>query len=259
VDLGIAQRNAIVMASSRGLGRACAESLAQEGVNVTVNGRDPDQVAHAAEQIRARYEVEVLTVVGDVTHDATQEALLEACPRPDILVTNNGGPSPSGYAQWDRGRWNAALEANLLAPILMIRRVLDGMVERRFGRIVNITSAMVKAPIAVMGLSSGARAALTAAVKGVSRDVAHANVTINNLCPERFDTDRQRQMAELASAVKGVSLDKAYDEIRRSIAAGRMGQPQEFGDACAFLCSAQAGYLSGQSISLDGGTYRGVY
>ena len=259
MDLGIAGRRAIVMASSRGLGRACAESLAREGVLVTVNGRDPDRVADTAKEIRTRYDVDVRAVVGDVTHDATQEALVDACPRPDILVTNNGGPSPSGYAQWDRDQWNAALEANLLAPILLIQRVLDGMIERRFGRIVNITSAMVKAPIGAMGLSSGARAALTAAVKGVSRDVACANVTINNLCPERFDTDRQRQMAELTSAVKGVSLDEAYDEIRRSIAAGRMGDPHEFGDTCAFLCSAQAGYLSGQSISLDGGTYPGVY
>ena len=142
--------------------------------------------------------------------------------------------------------------------MLMVQAVLDGMVERRFGRIVNITSAMVKAPVGAMGLSSGARAALTAAVKGVSRDVAHANVTINNLCPERFDTDRQRQMAEIAMAVKGLTRDEAYAEMRASIAARRLGDPAEFGAACAFLCSAQAGYISGQSISLDGGTYPGV-
>ncbi len=173
-------------------------------------------------------------------------------------MTNNAGPAPASFPDWDRAAWIAAIDANLLAPMLMIRAVLEGMVERRFGRIVNITSAMVKAPMGVMGLSSGARAALTAATKGVSRDVAHANVTINNLCPERFDTARQRQMAELASVVKGITIDEAYDEMRQTIAARRLGDPAELGDACAFLCSAQAGYLSGQSISLDGGSYPGL-
>ncbi len=197
-------------------------------------------------------------VVGDVQLDATRAALLDACPQPDILVTNNAGPAPAPYRAWDRDAWLAALDANLLAPMLMVRAVLDGMVERRFGRVVNITSAMVKAPVGAMGLSAGARAGLTAAVKAIARDVAPANVTINNLCPERFDTARQRQMAELAVQVKGITLDEAYDEIRATIAARRLGDPAEFGDACAYLCSAQAGFLSGQSISLDGGTYPGL-
>jgi 3-oxoacyl-[acyl-carrier protein] reductase len=198
-------------------------------------------------------------VAGDVREDATRAALIEVCPAPDILVTNNAGPEPAGYRDWDRAAWLSALEANLLAPALMVRDVLDGMVERRFGRIVNITSAMVKAPIGAMGLSSGARAGLTAAMKGVSRDVARANVTINNLCPERFDTARQAQMADLASRVKGITVEEAYDEMRGTIAARRLGDPGELGDTCAFLCSAQAGYLSGQSISLDGGTHPGLF
>jgi 3-oxoacyl-[acyl-carrier protein] reductase len=257
MDLGIRGRSAIVMASSRGLGRACAESLAREGVDITVNGRDQEVLERAADELRA-HGVEVRSVAGDVTADSTRAVLLEACPAPDILVTNNAGPAPAGYQRWDRAAWLAAIEANLLAPALMIRDVLDGMVERGFGRIVNITSAMVKAPVGVMGLSSGARAGLTAAVKGVSRDVAAANVTINNLCPERFDTARQAQMADLAARLMGIPVVAAYDEMRATIGAGRLGDPAELGDACAFLCSAQAGYLSGQSISLDGGSYPGL-
>ncbi len=258
MDLGISGRTAIVMASSRGLGRACAEALAREGVAVTINGRDADLLATTAAELRAAHGVAVTEVVGDVGRADTRAALLVACPDPDILVTNNGGPAPAPIGAWDEAAWHSALEANLVAPMLMIRAVLDGMVERRFGRIVNITSAMVKAPVGVMGLSSGARAGLTAVAKGISRDVAHANVTINNLCPERFDTARQRQMAELSVAVRGITLDQAYDEIRATIAAGRLGDPSELGDACAYLCSAQAAYLSGQSLSLDGGTYPGV-
>ncbi len=258
MDLGIRGRTAIVMASSRGLGRACAESLMREGAAVTINGRDEATLTPAARELQDRHGVAVTPVVGDVTEAATRTALLDACPAPDILVTNNAGPSPAPYRSWDRDTWLAALDANLLAPMLMVQAVLDGMIDRRFGRIVNITSAMVKAPVGAMGLSSGARAALTAAVKGISHDVAHANVTINNLCPERFDTDRQRQMAEIASTVKGITIDDAYDEIRATIAAGRLGIPSELGDACAFLCSAQAGYLSGQSISLDGGSFPGL-
>jgi 3-oxoacyl-[acyl-carrier protein] reductase len=258
MDLGISGRSAIVMASSRGLGRACAESLAREGVHVTVNGRDAGVLDATADDL-CGYGVEVRTVAGDVRDDTTRTALLDACPAPDILVTNNAGPDPAGYKAWDRQAWLSALEANLLAPALMVRDVLDGMVERRFGRIVNITSAMVKAPVGAMGLSSGARAGLTAAMKGASRDVARANVTINNLCPERFDTARQAQMADLAARVKGITVEEAYDEMRASIAAGRLGDPAEFGDTCAFLCSSQAGYLTGQSISLDGGTYPGLF
>jgi len=258
MDLGIAGKRAIVCASSRGLGRACAEALAAEGVAVTLNGRDPATLARAADEIRRAHAARVEFVAGDIEAESTREALLVACPAPDILVTNNGGPAPGRYQDWDRDAWIAALDANLVAPAMMIRAVVDGMVERRFGRIVNITSAMVKTPLAPMGLSTGARSGLTAFAKGLSRQVAYANVTVNNLLPERFDTDRQRGMAELRAKIGGVSLEQAYTEMKQSIAAGRLGRPEEFGAACAFLCSAQAGFISGQNLQLDGGSYAGL-
>jgi 3-oxoacyl-[acyl-carrier protein] reductase len=258
VDLGIAGRRAIVCASSRGLGRACATSLAREGVHVTLNGRTRETLEATAEAIRGAHGVEVAAIVGPMEDDATREALLAACPAPDILVNNNGGPPPGRFQDWDRAAWLAALESNMLAPVLMIRAVLDGMVARRFGRIVNITSAMVKTPLAPMGLSTGARAGLTSVSKALSRQVASANVTINNLLPERIDTDRQKRMAELRAMLGGVSVEQAYEEIKQSVAAGRLGRPEELGDACAFLCSAQAGFISGQNLQLDGGSYAGL-
>lgn len=258
MDLGIAGRNAIVCASSRGLGFACANALAREGVNVVINSRNAEALGHAAATLRSRHAATVTTVVGDITDPATHEALLAACPQPDILVNNNGGPTPGRFADWDRDAWIAALDANMLAPLALIRAVLDGMVQRRFGRIVNITSAMVKSPVSPMGLSTGARTGLTSVAKALSKDVARANVTINNLLPERIDTERQHQMAELHAATAKISVDEAYTLMAKSIAAGRLGTPEEFGDACAFLCSAQAGYISGQNLQLDGGSYAGV-
>ena len=258
MDLGIQGRHAIVCASSRGLGRACAEALAREGVHVTLNGRDPAALEEAVEAIAAEHGVQTQGVAGDIAAEETQQALLAACPTPDILVNNNGGPPPGRFADWDRDAWIGALEANMLAPLAMIRAVLDGMCERRFGRIVNITSAMVKTPLAPMGLSTGARTGLTSVCKALSRDVAHANVTINNLLPERIDTARQRGMAELHAKLASVTIEQAYDEMKASIAAGRLGRPEEFGDACAFLCSAQAGFISGQNLQLDGGSYAGL-
>jgi 3-oxoacyl-[acyl-carrier protein] reductase len=259
MDLGIAGRRAVVAASSAGLGYACARSLAHEGVDVVLNGRDHERLAAAAASLRSEVASTVTTVAGDIADPDTRSGLLAACPHPDILVTNNGGPPPGQFQQWDRDDWVAAVDANMIAPLLLIRDVLDGMVERRFGRIVNITSAMVKSPRSPLGLSSAARTGLTSVVKGLSVDVAASNVTINNLLPERIDTGRQRQMAELAVAVKGVTLDAAYADIAATIAAGRLGRPDEFGDACAFLCSAQAGFISGQSIQLDGGSYDGLW
>ena len=259
MDLGIAGRTAIVAASSRGLGFACADALAREGVHVTINGRDVASLTQAAEQLSSQHAVEITTVAGDVAEAETQVALLAACAEPDILVTNNGGPTPGRFADWGRDEWIAALDANMLAPLAMIRAVLDGMVARRFGRIVNITSAMVKTPLAPMGLSTGARTGLTSVAKALSKDVAKANVTINNLLPERIDTSRQRQMAELHASMANISVDEAYAHMARSIAAGRLGRPEEFGDACAFLCSAQAGYISGQNLQLDGGSSAGIF
>jgi 3-oxoacyl-[acyl-carrier protein] reductase len=259
MDLDIRGKRAIVCAASKGLGKACARALAAEGVDVVVNARDPEALAATAAEIRAEGGVRVIAVPGDITLEATRRDLLAACPEPDILVNNNAGPPPGRFQDWDDVAWTAALEANMLAPIAMIRAVLDGMVERRFGRIVNITSAMVKAPLAPMGLSAGARAGLTSACKALSQQVAWANVTINNLLPERIDTDRQVQMAQLTAAIGGFSVEEAYERMRANIPAARLGQPSEVGSACAFLCSGRAGFITGQNLQLDGGAYAGMF
>ena len=258
MDLGLAGRRAIVCASSRGLGRACALQLAREGVEVVVNGRNADTLAETAEAIRRETGVLVQEVAADLNTPEGREALVAACDAPDILVNNNAGPPPGRFQDWDHDVWLAALEANLLAPVLLIREVLPGMRERRFGRIVNITSAMVKTPLGPMGLSTAARSALTAVCKGLSREVAADNVTINNLLPERIDTDRQEQMAQVVMKLRGIGYEEARAEQVASIAAGRLGTPEEFGHACAFLCSAHAGYVSGQNLQLDGGSYAGL-
>jgi len=258
MNLALEGRKAIVCASSRGLGRACATALAREGVAVVVKGRDADRLASTAATIRDETGASVVAVAADLCTEDGRARLVAACPEPDILVTNNGGPSPGRFEDWDHAAWLAALEQNLLAPVLLIRAVIGGMRARRFGRVVNITSAMVKAPHPLMGLSTAARSALTAACKGLSREVACDNVTINNLLPERIDTDRQRFMAELQAAARGISVDDAYREIAASIAAQRLGTPEEFGAACAYLCSAQAGFVSGQNLQVDGGSYAGV-
>jgi 3-oxoacyl-[acyl-carrier protein] reductase len=258
MDLGLGGRKAIVCASSGGLGRACAASLAREGAGVVINGRDPERLRATGEAIRRDTGADVLEVAADLSTDAGRRALLAACPEPDILVTNNGGPPPVRFIDATADHWRDALEANLLSAVFLIQAVLPGMRERRFGRIVNITSAMVKSPHPLMGLSTAARSGLTALVKAVSRDVAVDNVTLNNLLPERFDTDRQRRMAELVMAVRQISWEEARAEQVAQIAAGRLGRPEELGDACAFLCGAQAGYISGQNLALDGGSYAGL-
>ena len=240
MDLGIRGKAAIIGASSRGLGRACANALAREGVNVTLNGRDEQALAESA-ALCETHGASVNRVLGDITLAETRDALLAACPAPDILVTNNGGPPPGTLKEWSYDAWIGAFEANMITHMLMIRAVLDGMVERKFGRIVNITSAMVKSPRAPMGLSTGARAALTSVSKALSGEVASANVTINNLLPERINTGRQAFMAKMQADNQGITVDAAYAQIASTIAAGRLGLPDEFGDACAFLCSAQAG------------------
>jgi 3-oxoacyl-[acyl-carrier protein] reductase len=258
VDLGLKGRRAIVCASSRGLGRACARALAREGVAVVVNGRDAAALEKTAAELAAETGAAVTPVAADLNVQAERDRLVAACPEADILVTNNGGPPPGRFEDWDHAAWLAALEANLLAPALLIRALLPGMRVRRFGRIVNITSAMVKSPLSPMGLSTAARSALTALCKALSREVAPDNVTINNLLPERIDTDRQRFMAEVAAKVQNISLEQAREQQIASIAAGRLGTPEEFAAACVFLCSADAGYISGQNLQLDGGSYEGL-
>ena len=258
MDLGIAGRTAIVCASSRGLGLACATSLVREGCRVFINGRTPEALDAAAGRIEAAAGKRPDIIVADLNTEAGRAEIIEACPEPDILINNNAGPEPGKIADWNRGDWLAAIEANMLSPIFLIKTYVPGMRERRFGRIVNITSAMVKSPSATMGLSAAVRAALTALSKSVQRDSVVDNVTINNLLPERFDTDRQQYMAGRMSSRDGISVAEAKRRIANSIAAKRLGDPAEFGDACAFLCSAQAGYISGQSLQLDGGSYAGL-
>ncbi|WP_233852819.1 SDR family oxidoreductase [Paraburkholderia sp. HD33-4] len=258
MDLGIAGKKALVCASSRGLGLACATALAREGCEVFINGRNRDALETAAAQIEGVAGRRPRIVVADLNTEEGRATLIDACPAPDILVNNNAGPEPGKIGDWSREDWLGAVEGNMLAPIFLIKAFVPGMRERRFGRIVNITSAMVKSPSAMMGLSAAVRAALTALSKSVQRDSVVDNVTINNLLPERFDTDRQRYMAERMVKKDGITMAEAKQRIAATIAAKRLGDPTEFGDACAFLCSAQSGYISGQNLQLDGGSYAGL-
>ena len=258
MDLGIKGRKAIVCASSQGLGLACAMSLAREGCVIFINGRDGSRLEKAAAAIETATGVRATSVAADINTDAGRARLVAACPEADILINNNEGPPPGELAEWDHAAWLAAVEANMLAPILLIRALLPGMRQRGFGRIVNITSAMVKTPRAQMGLSTAARAGLTALSKSLVPEVAEDNVTINNLLPERIDTGRQRFMAERMMRTEQITYEEARARIADTIAAKRFGRPEEFGDACAFLCSAQAGFISGQNLQLDGGSYRGL-
>jgi len=258
MDLGLKGKKAIVCASSRGLGKACALSLAREGVDIVINGLHQERLDSAQAEIEALGMGLVTTVLADINTETGRDELIAACPDADILVNNNEGPPPGQFENWRREDFQAAIDANFMAPVFMIQSLLAGMQNRGFGRIVNITSAMVKSPRGPMGLSTSARSGLTAMCKGLSVDVAPFNVTINNMLPERFDTDRQKFMVEMAMKVKGISREEAIAEIHASIAAKRMGTPSEFGDACAFLCSAQAGFISGQNLQLDGGSYAGL-
>jgi 3-oxoacyl-[acyl-carrier protein] reductase len=258
MDLGLANRKAIICASSRGLGRACATALAREGCAVVINGLDRERLEATAEGIRTETGAPVKAVTSDITTQDGRDQLTAACPDADILVNNNEGPQPGRLADWSHDDWIEALEANMLAAVFMIKALLPGMRQRKFGRIVNITSAMVKSPRPAMGLSTAARAGLTALCKSVSLEVAVDNVTINNLLPERIDTDRQRFMAERMMRTDNISYKEARARIAGTIAAKRFGRPEEFGDACAFLCSAQAGFISGQNLQIDGGSYAGL-
>ncbi|MBL0419681.1 SDR family oxidoreductase [Ramlibacter sp. AW1] len=258
MDLGIRGRKAIVCASSQGLGYACALALAEEGCEVVINGRQEGKLQAAAQALREATGARITPVAADISTDAGRGALLAACPAPDILVNNNAGPPPGQLADWDHATWIAALENNLLAGALLIREVLPGMRERRFGRVVNITSAMVKQPHAAMGLSTAARAALTAFTRSLAGQAIVDNVTMNNLLPERFDTPRQEFMAQRMMREQGITREQARQQIADTLPARRFGDPAEFGAACAFLCGARSGFMTGQNLQLDGGSYAGL-
>jgi 3-oxoacyl-[acyl-carrier protein] reductase len=259
MDLGIAGRKAIVCASSRGLGYACAKALAQAGCEVVINGRNEAQLAAAAAELKKVTGATVIPVVADVASVDGQKALFAACAEPDILVNNNGGPPPRDFRELDRQKLLDGVIANMVVAIELTQKVIDPMVAKKFGRIVNITSGSVRMPLAGLDLSSGARAGLTAFLAGVARSVAAANVTINFMLPGVFDTDRLRTYLETMAKKKGLSAEAALAERLATVPAKRVGQPDEFGATCAFLCSAQAGYITGQNILIDGGTFPGAF
>jgi len=258
MDLGIAGRKAIVCASSRGLGLACAKALAEAGCEVVINGRSPEHVAAAADELR-RTGAKIVPVVADVAAPEGQKALFAACPEPDILVNNNAGPPFRDFRELDRQKMLDGVVANMVVAVELIQKVIDPMVARKFGRIVNITSGSVKMPIAGLDLSSGARAGLTAFLAGVARSVAGSNVTINFLLPGTFETDRFRSNVESTAKKRGIAYDAAFAERVATVPARRIGRPDEFGAACAFLCSAHSGYITGQNLLIDGGAFPGAF
>jgi 3-oxoacyl-[acyl-carrier protein] reductase len=258
MDLGLTGRKALVCAASKGLGKGCALALAREGVEVTITARGAEALEATAEEIRRATGATVITVAGDIATEAGRQAALAACPEPDILVNNAGGPPPGDFRDWDRDAWIKAIDANMLTPIFLTKAVVDGMAARGFGRIVNITSSAVKAPIPEIGLSNGARSGLTGFIAGVARQMAGKGVTINGLLPGSFDTDRLRGGINAAAQRAGQAAEAIADQRRAAIPAGRFGQPDEFGAACAFLCSVHAGYITGQNILIDGGAFPGT-
>ena len=259
MDLGLRGRTAIVCAASKGLGRACALSLAREGVNLVLCARGEEALNATAAELRSGFGVQVSALALDVTSAAGRAQLLAACPQPDILVNNAGGPPPGDFREWSREDWIKALDANMLTPIELIKATVDSMIAKKFGRVVNITSSAVKAPLAVLGLSNGARSGLTGFIAGLARQTVKHNVTINNLLPGFFDTDRQRSVMAAQAKGQGVTIEAARAERIKGIPAGRIGDPAEFGDACAFLCGAQMGYVTGQNFLIDGGVYPGTF
>ena len=258
MNLGIAGRKAIVCASSRGLGRACAFALAQAGCEVVINGRDAKALETTAAELRQATGAKVIAVQGDVATPAGQAALLGACPEPDILVNNNAGPPFRDFRELTRQQMIDGVIANMVVAVELAQKVIDPMVARKFGRIVNIPSGSVKMPLAGLDLSSGARAGLTAFFAGVARSVAGANVTINFLLPGTFDTERLASNIAANAKNRGISFDQAKADRIATVPAKRLGTPDEFGAACAFLCSAQAGYITGQNLLIDGGAFPGA-
>jgi 3-oxoacyl-[acyl-carrier protein] reductase len=259
MDLGIKGKRAIVCAASKGLGRACAWSLAREGVDLTICARGREALDATAAEIRTAFGVKVDALALDVTTPDGRAQLLAACRQPDILVNNAGGPPPGDFRDWSRDDWLKAIDANMLTPIELIRATVDHMIARKFGRVVNITSSAVKAPLAVLGLSNGARSGLTGFIAGLARQTAKHNVTINNLLPGFFLTDRNRATMAAFAKDKGITIEEAVADRVKMIPAGRQGDPAEFGDACAYLCSAQAGFVTGQNFLVDGGAYPGTF
>lgn len=258
MDLGLRGRKAIVCAASKGLGRACALSLAREGVDLVITARSADVLNRTAQEISAETGAKVTPVAGDITTPEGRAAALAACPEPDILINNAGGPPRGDFRDFGPEDWLAAVNANMVTAIELIRATVDGMMERRFGRIVNITSAAVRQPIHDLCLSNAARTGLTGFVAGLSRETVRHNVTINNILPGPFDTDRLRSGVAGRARAEGVSEEEAARAMAAQNPAGRFGDPAEFGDACAFLCAAQAGYITGANLLLDGGNYRGT-
>jgi 3-oxoacyl-[acyl-carrier protein] reductase len=259
MDLGIAGRKALVCASSRGLGRACAEALAHAGCEVVINGRTRGVVDATVDELKATTGARISGVVADVGDPAGQELLLAACPEPDILINNNSGPPLADFRSLTRQQMLDGVVANMVAAIELTQKVIDPMVQRKFGRIVNITSGTVKMPLAGLDLSSGARSGLTAFLAGIARTVASSNVTINFILPGAFETDRLRTTLEGSARKQGVDYDVVAAQRKNTIPARRFGDRDELGALCAFLCSAQAGFITGQSILIDGGAYPGTF
>ncbi len=258
MDLGIAGRKAIVCAASKGLGKGCARALAGEGVELVINARNVETLEATAREIAEDTGVTVTPVAADIASEDGRAAVLAACPAPDILVTNCGGPPAGDFRDWDRDDWLKALDANMLTPIALMKATVDGMIAREFGRIVNVTSASVKAPYPYLGLSNGARSGLTGFVAGLARQTVRHNVTINNLLPGSHATDRITEIAESLAAANGTTVDQEIEAMRNEENAGRFGTIEEFGAACAFLCGLQAGYITGQNLLLDGGAFPGT-
>jgi len=259
MDLGIRGRTALVCAASKGLGKGCAIALAREGVNLVITARGKEELDATAAELRKNFGVTVTPIAGDITTAEGRNAALAAAPAPDILVNNAGGPPPGDFRDWDRDAWVKAVEANMITPILMIRAVVDGMIARKFGRVVNITSGAVKAPIPELGLSNGARTGLTGFIAGLARTTVRHNVTINNLLPGPFETDRLRSNLEFNAKKLGKTAAELRKARTEANPAGRFGTIEEFGDACAYLCSAQAGFITGQNLLMDGGAYPGTF
>lgn len=259
MNLNLNDRTAIVCGASKGLGRACALALAEEGVNLVINARNADALEATAAAIRAQTGVTVQAIAADITTESGRAQVLSACSAPDILITNAGGPPPGDFRQWDEQAWYAAVDANMLTPIFLMKAVVDGMLERGFGRIVNITSSAVKAPISILGLSNGARSGLTGFVAGLARETVAKNVTINNLLPGSFETDRLTSTIDSYAKQLGVSADKVRQQQMQTNPAGRFGDPAEFGALCAFICGDKAGFITGQNLLLDGGAYPGTF